>query len=54
MKNVCQNISLSSNSFVDVLPAHEKKSRKMLILFYRTASEMYRLPIQAGGFLALG
>ena len=39
MKNLRQNISQSGNSFVDVPPTREKESRKMLILFYRTASK---------------
>jgi hypothetical protein len=38
MKDLRQNISLSVNSFVDVPPAREKESHKILIIFYRTAS----------------
>jgi hypothetical protein len=37
MQNFFQNISLSGNFVVDVLPTREKESRKMLTIFYRTA-----------------
>src|SRR3954454_25093195 len=39
MKNLCQDISLFGNSFVNVLAIRENKSHKMLIIFYRTASK---------------
>jgi len=39
MKNLRQNIPLSVNSFIDVPPKHENESHKMLIIFYRAASE---------------
>jgi hypothetical protein len=39
MKNPCHNISLAGNSIVYVPPTREKESRKMLITFYRTASD---------------
>ena len=38
MNKLRQNISPSGNSFVDVPPARENNSHKMLIIFYRTAS----------------
>jgi hypothetical protein len=38
MKNLRQDISQAGNSFVDAPPSREKESRKMLTLFYRTAS----------------
>src|SRR5688500_18921909 len=37
--NLYQSISRSDNSFVDVPPARENKSHKMLTIFYRTASQ---------------
>jgi hypothetical protein len=40
MKNLRQSISRSDNSFVDVPPARENESHKMLAIFYRTASEL--------------
>jgi hypothetical protein len=39
LKNFRQSISRSDNSFVDVPPARENASNKMLAIFYRTASE---------------
>jgi hypothetical protein len=38
IKNLRHNISRSGNPFVDVPPARENESHKMLIIFYRTAS----------------
>jgi hypothetical protein len=39
MKNLRQSISRSESSFVDVPPARENASNKMLAIFYRTASD---------------
>jgi len=39
LKNFRQSISRSDNSFVDVPPARENASNKMLAIFYRTASK---------------
>ncbi len=38
MKNFRQSSSQSDNSFVDVPPARENESHKMLAIFYRTTS----------------
>src|SRR3954451_17563917 len=43
MKNLCQDISLFGNSFVNVLAVRGNKSHKMLIIFYRTASNIRAL-----------
>ena len=41
MKTLCQNISHTGNFIVYVPPAREKELRKMLITFYRTASQFF-------------
>ena len=46
MKNLRQSISQSDNSFVDVPPARENESNKMLAIFYRTASDSTVLKVQ--------
>jgi hypothetical protein len=40
MNNLCQNISRTGSSVVDVPPTREIESRKILVTFYRTASNI--------------